>query len=56
MRAPMSRFQSFEDATDPAQGPPTNHEQCKNGGWQLFTVPRTFSNQGDCVSFVNNGH
>jgi DNA/RNA endonuclease G (NUC1) len=42
------------DVCDPAQGPPQNKEQCKNGGWQLFTVPRTFSSQGDCISFVNN--
>jgi hypothetical protein len=37
-------------------GPPTNKEQCKNGGWQNFNVPRCFKNQGDCVSFVETGH
>jgi len=36
-------------------GPPTNKEQCKNGGWMTFTVPRTFKNQGDCIQFVNTG-
>ncbi len=44
------------DVCDPAQGPPSNKDQCKNGGWQLFTVPRTFNNQGDCIQFVNTGH
>ena len=36
-------------------GPPTTTDQCKKGGWQTFNVPRTFKNQGDCVSFVNTG-
>jgi nitrous oxidase accessory protein NosD len=36
-------------------GPPTNKEQCKNGGWRQFDTPRTFKNQGDCVSFVQTG-
>jgi YVTN family beta-propeller protein len=36
-------------------GPPTNEEQCKNGGWKVFTIPQKFKNQGDCVSFVNMG-
>jgi hypothetical protein len=36
-------------------GPPTNKDQCKDGGWKTFTIPRKFKNQGDCVSFVNTG-
>ena len=36
-------------------GPPTNIDQCKNGGWKTFTIPWEFKNQGDCVSFVNTG-
>jgi len=36
-------------------GPPTNKDQCKNDGWKLFNTPRTFKNQGDCVSYVSNG-
>lgn len=43
------------DACDPATGPPQNKDQCKNGGWQLFDVPNTFKNQGDCIQFVNTG-
>jgi hypothetical protein len=35
----------------------TTKEQCKNGGWQ--NVRRadgsTFTNQGDCIQYVNNG-
>ena len=31
--------------------PPTDKNQCKNGGWQSFLSP-VFKNQGDCVSFV----
>ena len=40
-------------AITPGVGPPTNKDQCKTGGWKIFTVPRKFKNQGDCVSFVN---
>ncbi len=36
-------------------GPPTSADQCKKGGWEQFNTPRTFKNQGDCVSFVRNG-
>ena len=43
------------DACDPQTGPPTNKDQCKNGGWQLFDVPRVFKNQGDCIQYVNTG-
>ncbi len=39
----------------PQIGPPTNKDQCKNGGWQIFNTPRTFMNQGDCIQFVNTG-
>jgi hypothetical protein len=39
---------------EPAVGPPTNKDQCKNGGWQTFNTPK-FKNQGDCVSFVATG-
>ena len=42
-------------AITPGIGPPTNKDQCKNGGWETFTIPRKFQNQGDCVSFVNTG-
>lgn len=42
-------------AISPGVGPPTNKSQCKKGGWQVFTIPRKFKNQGDCVSFVNTG-
>jgi len=31
---------------------PTDKEQCKKGGWQVYGV---FKNQGDCVSFVATG-
>lgn len=36
-------------------GPPTNKDQCKNGGWEMFNFPRTFKNQGDCIQFINTG-
>lgn len=32
---------------------PTDKAQCENGGWQNFGT--TFTNQGDCVSFVATG-
>ncbi len=43
------------DACDAQIGPPTNKDQCKNGGWQFFNYPRTFNNQGDCIQYVNTG-
>jgi hypothetical protein len=32
-------------------------DACKDGGWQTMTRPNgtTFKNQGDCVSYTNNG-
>ena len=44
------------DACDAQTGPPTDEDQCKNGGWQRFNFPRTFKNQGDCIQFVNTGN
>lgn len=43
------------DACDTATGPPVNKDQCKNGGWSRFDVPRHFKNQGDCIQYVNTG-
>lgn len=45
------------DACDPVQGPPTNKDQCKNGGWQTYTRAdgSSFKNQGDCIQYVNTG-
>jgi hypothetical protein len=34
---------------------PTSNDQCKNGGWQRFSFPHSFKNQGDCIQFVNTG-
>ena len=39
----------------PPVGPPTNKDQCKNGGWQTFNTPRAFKNQGDCIQYFNTG-
>ncbi|MBA3747485.1 MAG: hypothetical protein H0W96_08355 [Solirubrobacterales bacterium] len=35
-------------------GPPTDKEQCKQGGWQEFRTP-VFADQSQCVSFVQEG-
>jgi hypothetical protein len=43
------------DTCDPITGPPADKEQCKNDGWRRFNAPRQFSNQGDCIQYVNNG-
>ncbi len=43
----------FGVAMTPGIGPPTNKNQCKKGGWRVFTIPRKFKNQGDCISLVN---
>jgi hypothetical protein len=34
---------------------PTSKADCKNGGWQRFSFPYSFKNQGDCMQFVNTG-
>lgn len=34
-------------------GPPTNKNQCKDGGWKTFNNP-TFKNQGQCVEYVEH--
>ena len=36
-------------------GPPKKVDHCKNGGWVSFTHPRSFSNQGDCIQYINTG-
>ena len=38
----------------PLCGPPTDVSQCMKEGWTEFQWPRTFANQGDCVSYVNS--
>ncbi len=38
-----------------ACGAPLAVDECKNDGWSAFTYPRTFSNQGDCLTFVLRG-
>ena len=35
-------------------GPPRNVDQCKAAGLTLL-IPRTFSNQGDCIQYINTG-
>jgi len=34
-------------------GPPTDKNECKKGGWEIFNNP-SFKNQGDCVSYVQS--
>ena len=36
-------------------GAPLVVDECKAGGWETFTYPRTFSDQGDCVASVIRG-
>jgi quercetin dioxygenase-like cupin family protein len=43
------------DTGGPLCGPPLTVDQCKNSGWMSFNFPRSFNNQGDCVSFVETG-
>jgi hypothetical protein len=38
-------------AVDPLVGPPTDKDQCKNGGWKQFNNP-TFRSQKACEKFV----
>ena len=41
------------NVTTPLVGPPTDKDQCKDGGWKTFNNP-SFKNQGACVSFVES--
>jgi hypothetical protein len=36
-------------------GPPTKISQCKDDRWKVFTVPRRFKSQGDCISYIKRG-
>ena len=38
--------------TGQACGRPLNVDECTNGGWERFSYPREFKNQGDCVSSI----
>jgi quercetin dioxygenase-like cupin family protein len=35
-------------------GAPMEVAECMNSGWSTFTYPRTFANEGDCVSYVRD--
>ena len=49
-------FLAFDNTRlDVPVGPPTSKDECKKGGWETFNTPRTFKNQGDCVSYVQTG-
>lgn len=37
-------------------GVPLSVAECKDGGWQMFDLPRYFVSQGDCMGFVLAGH
>lgn len=48
--------QDFSDIFDASNGvvppEPTSKTQCMDGGWQAYPQ---FNNQGDCISYVENG-
>lgn len=47
-------FELDEPVVEPEPvGPPTDKNECKNGGWTTFNNP-TFKNQGQCVSYVQS--
>lgn len=53
----VDTVEAFTAPPSPPQvGPPTSKDQCKNGGWRGFSVPRPFKNQGDCIQFVNTSN
>lgn len=45
----------FSISTERLCGPPAVVSDCKNDGWMTFSHPRSFSNQGDCVRYLNTG-
>lgn len=42
-------------STGQACGEPVSVSECMDDGWMVFTYPRSFANQGDCVRFVTAG-
>ena len=46
---------AFSVTVPKACGAPLVVDECKGDGWEAFTYPRTFSNQGDCVTYVHQG-
>lgn len=49
-------FEPFVDEDGdgtPDTTPPSDKDQCKNGGWESFNNP-SFTNQGQCVSYTNH--
>ncbi len=39
----------------PRCGRPLVKSECRDGGWQSFDYPQSFSNQGDCQQYVLTG-
>jgi hypothetical protein len=35
-------------------GPPSSVDECKAGGWSTFNHPSQFTNEGQCVAYVNH--
>ncbi len=33
---------------------PSSKDDCKNGGWANYNTPKTFKNQGQCISYMSN--
>lgn len=44
---------SLQEITVVVNNVPDNKDQCKDGGWAVFSA-MDFKNQGDCVSYVNH--
>ena len=42
----------YGDACDASTGPPVDRGQCHNNRWRRFDTPRTFRNQGECISYL----
>ena len=48
-------FTNFEAGDGHVFALPQTADDCKKGGWSTFTVPMAFTNQGQCIQFVNTG-
>lgn len=51
----VPRGTPFTIETGQACGRPLNAGECKKGGWERFSYPRSFNSQGDCMQFVLTG-
>jgi len=56
MRPNEERVENLHVSPRMIPASPTSIDQCKDDEWMNFNFPRSFENQGDCVSSVQTGN